>query len=125
MEIEDASIAHYRSLHPLDYKFAEKITVNQLSPFSDDDTCKKTVEIILIKKTDHRLSRLYLNFEGISDFHLNLSNSMLQFPLLEITSIRDRQWSGVNYQVAETEFDLLSFYCESFTVHSDDENPAE
>ena len=57
---------------------------------------------------------LRLKFEGVAQIEVHQRWQRLFLSLLEIFSIREQQWEGLNYYVHDTEEDVLSFYCYRF-----------
>jgi len=58
-------------------------------------------------------------FSGVRNLkYITDSFSVLYFSFLEIVSVEDRQWEGINYQVFESEQDSdFSFYCREFRTY--------
>ena len=60
--------------------------------------------------------QVILSFHGVAGLRFTPGNNALDLSLLEIYSIKDRQWENIKYKVAETEDELLSFFCADFSV---------
>lgn len=57
--------------------------------------------------------KLILNFLGVRDIKIGDLNGLFK-SLIYITDISEDQMEGINYRVKEDEYQLFSFYCETF-----------
>ncbi len=114
MTEHDEAIRQYLSLSPRRFAVLEEVEVRQRSTGGAPAT-ELTLELWLraSENEDADSQRLYLSFENVSELKIN-SRGFFQIPLLEIVSIRDSQWEGLKYRVADTEENQLSFYCRRF-----------
>ena len=110
---DDKAVRHYWSLNPREFHILDQLILSQTYP-AKRSTELLTLELVLRSKevTDRR--RLVLTFSGVEELQVTPHASLIQFLMLDIKSIRDRQWDYLKYEVKETEEDTLSFYCESF-----------
>jgi len=61
--------------------------------------------------------RVRLVFDNVGDLSFGAGVFIPHLSLLEILSIRDRQWEGLNYKVVNDEQDNgLRFYCRDFDM---------
>lgn len=102
----DSHIEHYVSLKPYHFNHLRRFDLKQAEEY-------QTLILELEDETESGL--LTLTFEGIHELGF-LPRGFQPIPLyLEIVSIVERQWEGMNYQVFNSEQDVkLSFYCRHF-----------
>jgi hypothetical protein len=112
---EDTAVEQYwavwRDLRPRDLERME------LRQFDDEQGSLRDLILVLrpINKQDQR--RVVLSFERIGNLRFDPGANYIYFSLLEIRSIRERQWEGQNYEVAEGEQPrTISFTCAAFHV---------
>ena len=113
MTDKDIKIEHYYALKPLDFSVLERLELSQTVP-PQQTPSDLSLNIVLHspRRTDKR--RLCLSFDGVVNFSLVPWSSFVQFPLIEIRAIGDRQWEHLQYEVRETENNTLSFVCRDF-----------
>jgi hypothetical protein len=114
----DAQIEHYISLKPFQFSLLRRFELKQ---------AKECQTLVLDLENATETHQLTLTFESIHGLEF-LPRGFQPIPLyLEVISIVDRQWEGVNYQVFNSEQDVkLPFYCRHFQArvqeidHSDE-----
>ena len=113
---DDKAMSQYWSLNPREFYLLDQLILSQTYP-AKRSTEILTLELVLrpIEAMDRR--RLVLSFSGVEELQVTPHASLIQFLMLEIRSIRDRQWENLKYEVKETEEDTLSFYCASFEAN--------
>ncbi len=109
----DETIASYSALRPINFHDLERLEVRQGKRDGVQEIILE-IELRARNATDNR--RLLLTFTGVTEFKYFPPN-VFAFSSLEIISIRDRQWEGLNYRVFESEQDTdFSFFCRDFSV---------
>lgn len=105
----DAHIEYYTSLKPFQFNQLRRFELKQ---------AKESQTLILDLENETETHQLTLTFEGIHGLEF-LPRGFQPIPLyLEIVSIADRQWEGMNYQVFNSEQDVsLPFYCRYFQAN--------
>lgn len=106
-------MSHYWSLKSREFYILDQLTLSQTYP-AKQSTEILALELVLRPKEPTDRRRLVLSFRGVERIHLIPQSSMVQFLMLEIRSIRDRQWENLKYEVKEKEEETISFYCESY-----------
>jgi hypothetical protein len=115
MTTKDVKIEHYYALKPIRFPVLAKLELYQEAPPRQSPSdLSLEIELRPGKNTDS--SRLCLSFSGVVSLRLVPSSSFVQFPFLEIRSIRDRHWENLRYEVEDTEGNTLSFFCKDFEV---------
>jgi len=119
MTDKDIKIEHYYALKPVDFSVLERLELSQTVP-PQQTPSDLSLNIVLHspRRTDKR--RLCLSFDGVVNFSLVPWSSFVQFPLIEIRAIGDRQWEHLQYEVRETENNTLSFVCRDFDASIED-----
>jgi hypothetical protein len=111
----DARVAQYYELRPLDFDEVERLELRQSAA---DEGFETALEIALRPIDARRADRLVLSFAGVLNLRLTPpERRVIQFVLLEIHCVRDRQWEGVSYSVMETENHTISFLCREFSAN--------
>lgn len=101
---QDADITNYWSLNPREFHLLDRLVLSQTYPAKRSSELLSLDLVLRSKETSDR-RRLYLSFNGVEDLQLTPHASLIQLLLLEIRSIRDRQWENLKYEVKETEED--------------------
>jgi hypothetical protein len=111
---EDPSIATFHSFRPIEFSHLLRLEIDQTDFIAGGEIA---LQIVLQHKTERR-RKLVLSFLGVSQMNLTPSeDGVFGFSLLEIISIKDRQWEGLNYRGFESEQDSdFSFLCHSFSI---------
>jgi hypothetical protein len=113
MTTKDVKIEHYYALKPIRFPVLAKLELYQeVPPRQSPSDLSLEIELRSGKNTDS--SRLCLSFSGVVSLRLVPSSSFVQFPFLEIRSIRDRHWENLRYEVEDIESNTLSFFCKDF-----------
>jgi len=108
---EAEAINNYYSLHPAAFGIVDVIELRQ-SPSSDNTPAELIMEIQL--RHDQNDSRLRLSFADVKQVMIRQPSwSLFQVGLIDIRSIKERQWENINYEV-KSEDDEISFLCRSF-----------
>src|SRR5215831_14992479 len=111
----DAEITHYLSLSPFEFTVMERLDLVQVRLQGKPAWLEMT---LILRRPEQGTPSLVLTFYGVSQCRV-ASAAYLQFAPPEITSMRERHWEAVHYQVHEThglkeeEFSLL---CDTFTA---------
>jgi hypothetical protein len=113
---DDKDIRQYWSLNPREFHILDRLIMSQTYP-AKRPTEILGLELVLRSKEAADRRRLVLSFSGVEELQVTPHASLIQFLMLEIRSIRDRQWENLKYEVKETEEDTLSFYCASFEAN--------
>jgi hypothetical protein len=115
MTAKDVKIDYYYSLKPTDFPLLEKLELYQnVPPQQSPSDLSLKIELRPDNTEDNR--RLYLSFEGVVNLRLVPWSSFVQFSLIEIKPISDRQWEHLKYEVGEIEENTLSFLCRDFNA---------
>ena len=111
----DDKVAQFISLKPTTFHRVVLLEVRQGSMEDEYETHLK-MELRPSDPQDKR--RLILSCEGVRTMNLvTPDDSLFYFVSLQIRSIREDQWEGLNYKVYEDEQDSeFMFYCYDFTA---------
>jgi hypothetical protein len=80
--------------------------------FGPEGSSGYTLRMVLVRN-DLETPGLNVTFEGVRNLKIENIEHM-DVLVLDITSIRERQLEGLNYQVVENEEDAISFLCRDF-----------
>lgn len=116
MTKSDEVIDKYWSFNPRLFSILDRLEMYQKST-GESPAHMLSLKIWLRASEDESddLRRLYLSFDTVSELKIN-PRSFIQIPVLDIVSIKEYQWEGLKYRVADTEENQLSFYCKQFEV---------
>ena len=107
----DTNIEHYYLLKPNQFPIVERLEVYQ--PIGDEIITN--LNLTLRASNDTNSERLLVSFLDVRDLEFQPFVQPLQFLILRISSLQDRQWERVNYQVHNAEQDVsFSFLCFGF-----------
>ena len=116
MKTDAEAIDNYYSLNPAAFGIVGVIELRQLLPPANTPT-ELMMEIELWQ--DQNDSRLRLSFADVKRVIIRQPPwSLFQVGLIDIRSIRDRQWENINYEV-KSEDEEISFLCRSFEASRD------
>jgi len=73
------------------------------------------LEIDLRSGIESSSPTLQLVFEGVQEFRIGEIAGLVRY-MIEITCIKDSQMEGKRFRIMESEYDAISFVCDSFTV---------
>lgn len=117
-EMQDPKIVEYLKLEQRLFPVAGVILIAG-NDGKMDDTFRIDLKLEMHRVDADSGVRLSLAFFGVRELVLRQPHlSELHIGVLKINSIRDRQWDGLNYQVADSEKEILSFLCLDFDVIS-------
>jgi hypothetical protein len=109
----DPLLQSYEETIPGQFRVLQSFEVHQATEKEAAPEVQVTIRLQSVK--DARL--LKLKFEGVRDLRLIQPDwSLLELPVLEIHSIRERQMEGLNYEVRESDNDTVAFTCRTFSV---------
>lgn len=94
--------------------------VREVRYFHEEDRegyLRPVVELTLAAE-DGSKALVSLRAHGVQNFRAQLSGSPSQVMGLEIESIRDRQWEGLNWELHDYEDERLEFLCRDIEVVS-------
>ena len=118
MEESDPLLVEYHALHPTRFPIVERLELRQqLSLGGAPPSLELYLE--MCSESGDQSGRLLFRFSGVTGLRLSHQYSLLQLPLLEIRSIKERQWEGLNYKVRGSDEQILSFYCRDFVATLD------
>lgn len=109
----DASIDRYYSLRPLAFPVLDELAVTQ-SVMENGASLRLNLTVRLRSNNPLHEKALMLTFHGVVELSLQMPRISQVLLPLTVRSIRDWQWDSLNYEVNESEDDILSFFCESF-----------
>jgi hypothetical protein len=73
------------------------------------------LEIDLRSGTESSSSTLQLVFRDVREFRIGEITGLVRY-MIEIACIRDSQMEGKTFRVTESEYDAISFVCNSFDI---------
>jgi hypothetical protein len=106
-------IDRFYALRKAEFGYLERLVIQQ--SVDPQEWSGLQLEIVLRSRTSLRAPRLLLNFEGVKELRVGELRGIL-FYMIEIDSIADRQLEELNFQVIESEYNLISFQCKGFAV---------
>lgn len=115
MAESDKAIGRYWSFHPRLFSVLDRLEFSQKSTGGSPAYVLSLELWFRPSEKDDDPRRLHLSFENVIDFKFN-PNGFVEISLLEILSIREKQWENLKYRVVDTEENQLSFYCKQFEV---------
>ena len=108
----DQQIEKFYSLKPSQFSTLVKLELEQILSLEAPPVLSLKIELRSENKQDKH--SLILLFIGVQELRLKSLRSLYQILSLKITSIWDRQWEDINYEVKENEDDSLFFFCNNF-----------
>ena len=116
MKTDAEAIDNYYSLNPAAFGIVGVIELRQMPSF--DNTPPEFMMKIELRN-DQNDSRLRLSFADVKQLIIRQPSwSLFQIGLIDIRSIKERQWENINYEV-KSEDDEISFLCSSFEASLD------
>lgn len=112
MNHPDLSLTNYHALKSSKFSSIEKITI--YPDLNAVDAISQLSIDIELSSNDTNAIFLSLSFKGVQQIKINSDNSYMHESVLDIISIRERQWENLNYFVKEKETGWISFYCSTF-----------
>jgi hypothetical protein len=116
MTEDDTLIEMFYKVRKGEFGYIERIELTQnLNPANWKGFC---LEVDLRSGTDPSSPSMQLVFKGVQEFCINEFVGIVRY-MIEITCIRDRQMEGKTFRVTESEYNAISFVCDSFEfIHS-------
>ena len=113
MTTAEELIQHFYALRKKEFGFLERLELQQ----SVDPAVWAgfRLEVDLRASMDLHSPRLLLEFVGVKDLRIGTLEGLLRY-ILDIRWIGAAQLEGRNYKVVESEYDALSFTCDSFSA---------
>jgi hypothetical protein len=113
MTNDELRIQAYYALKQIDFPVLHSLDIRQVR--TPGSPVEVSLRILLGRVEDPGGMYLTLSFSGVRDARIKQPEiGLFELPVIEISSIRERQWEGLNYCVRESEDDTLSFLCGSF-----------
>jgi hypothetical protein len=112
--VEDAALRRY-SLERTRFRVLDRLLLHHDSA-GDGIYPDVLLDLELRPPNPADRDRLCLSFREVRDLRIHLGEGLLQAVLVDITPMKDHQWSGVTYKVSESEHLLFSFYCDAFVM---------
>jgi hypothetical protein len=110
---DDKLIETYYAIRKGAFGFLERIELRQAV-----DPAKWNgflLEIDLRSGTEPSSPTLQLEFKGVHEFRMGEIIGLVRY-MIEIACIRDSQMEGKTFRVTESEYDAISFVCDSFEI---------
>jgi hypothetical protein len=105
-------IERYYTIRKGIYGFLERV---ELTQNIDPKTWNGFRLEIVLRERAESSSTLKLEFFGVRDITIGELTGLLRY-MIEIKSIEDLQTEGSKFKITESEYDAISFTCESFVV---------
>ncbi len=113
MTEDDKPIELYYAIRKGEFGFLERLELKQ-----SVDPAKWNglqLEIDLRSRTGLSSSTLRLAFKGVQDLRIGEITGIVLY-VIEITYIGDFQMQGQRFRITESEYNVISFVCDRFTV---------
>jgi len=113
MTLSASSIEQFYAMRGSQYGFLERLELQQ----SVDPKAWSGIrlEVHLRSAAANNASRLRLVFVGVKELRVGILQGILNY-VLEIRPIAEMGHEHLNYKIVESEYDAMSFLCDSFTA---------
>ena len=113
MTEDDKLIETYYAVRKGAFGFLERIELKQtVDPARWNGF---SLEIDLRSGTERSQPTLQLGFKGVHEFRMGEITGLVRY-MIEIACIRHSQMEGRTFRVTESEYDAISFVCDSFEI---------
>jgi len=114
MTKNDTKLQHYHSLRQKEFNFLSKLEIEQTGSMHAQ-SLQIVIELLPSNLSESNAEKLVLSFKGVRKLRIIQADwSVVQFPLLEVRDIRQRQLESLSYEVVDNEHNVLSFMCRDF-----------